>query len=143
VIRAHKGGDWSITDDGVVVGGHHLEAGEYSVELVADDDRPSTGLAGRAGVVVLDLELTAELESEGTSRDLIRLIQQARRAAGLDVSDRIRLDIVGAQRWIDAARTHDQLVRAETLATEVGLQLDAGADDSTEPSIAVERAAPS
>jgi isoleucyl-tRNA synthetase len=40
---------------------------------------------------VLDTDLTPELEAEGLARDLVRLVQQARRDAGLHVSDRIAL----------------------------------------------------
>jgi isoleucyl-tRNA synthetase len=43
--------------------------------------------------VVLDCKVTPELEAEGIARDLVRVIQQARREKGLDVSDRIRLTI--------------------------------------------------
>ena len=54
------------------------------------------------GVVALDIEVTPELEVEGRARDLVRLIQQARRDAGLDVSDRIVLTVVAAEPWLDA-----------------------------------------
>jgi isoleucyl-tRNA synthetase len=40
---------------------------------------------------VLDIDLTTELEAEGVARDLVRIVQQARRDAGLHVSDRIAL----------------------------------------------------
>ena len=43
------------------------------------------------GFVVLDTAVTPELAAEGLARDLVRAVQQARRDAGLDVSDRIAL----------------------------------------------------
>ena len=49
-------------------------------------------------MIALDIEVTDELEREGTARDLVRLVQQARRDADLDVSDRIALSITGGQR---------------------------------------------
>ena len=49
-----------------------------------------------AGVVVLDTEVTPELNAEGMARDLVRVVQQARRDAGLHVSDRIRLVVDAA-----------------------------------------------
>jgi isoleucyl-tRNA synthetase len=119
VIAAHKAGDWSVDGNRVVVGGHELLEGEYEVELVAADDQASAGLGAGAGVVALDLEVTPELEIEGTARDLIRLVQQARRAADLDVSDRIALSVTGAANWIEALEAHRDLVARETLATEV------------------------
>ena len=48
------------------------------------------GVASDGGLTVaLDLEVTDELRREGLARELVRAIQEARRAAGLDVSDRI------------------------------------------------------
>jgi len=119
VIRAHKSGDWSVDGDTVVVGGVALESGEYSLELVAEDDKASAGLGSHAGVVALDIEVTEELEVEGRARDLVRLIQQTRRDAGLDVSDRIELTVSGADQWIDAVEAHEELIAGETLATAV------------------------
>ena len=91
VIKAVKAGDWRTTAEGVVAGGVALLEGEYSLRLVARGDAVSTPLSGGEGVVVLDTALTPELEAEGVTRDVIRLVQQARRDAGLNVSDRITL----------------------------------------------------
>ncbi|HEX3089086.1 MAG TPA: isoleucine--tRNA ligase [Ilumatobacteraceae bacterium] len=93
VIAAVKKGEW--TEDpstGVVTaGGIELQEGEYSLRLVASDPSRATTLPSNTGVVVLDTDLTPELEAEGLARDLVRLVQQARRDAGLNVSDRIAL----------------------------------------------------
>ena len=70
--------------------------------MVADGDLPSTTLGGGTGVIVLDVDLTPELEQEGRARDLIRLVQQARRDADLAVTDRIELAITADDVWIDA-----------------------------------------
>ena len=121
VIRAHKAGDWTADADGVVVGGVRLLDGEYTLEQVASDDQASTGLGHHSGVVALDIEVTPELEVEGRARDLVRQVQQARRDAGLHVSDRIELTIVAAPGWLEAARTHETLIARETLATTIHL----------------------
>ena len=71
------------------------------------------------GFVVLDTALTPELEAEGTARDLVRAVQQARRDAGLDVSDRITVSIKAPAAVLAAARTHETLLAQETLATRV------------------------
>ncbi|MFN3254628.1 MAG: isoleucine--tRNA ligase [Ilumatobacter sp.] len=119
VIRAHKQGDWSVEGDGddrvVVVGGIRLEAGEYTLEQVASDDQASTGLGSHAGVVALDIVVTPELEVEGRARDLIRLVQQARRDADLHVSDRIELSVTANPAWLESLAAHRDLVMAETL----------------------------
>jgi isoleucyl-tRNA synthetase len=73
----------------------------------------------RGGFVVLDTEVTPELEAEGTARDLVRAVQQARKDAGLQVSDRIALTLAGPEATLAAARTHEALIAEETLATSV------------------------
>jgi len=136
VIAAHKSGDWSSDGERVVVGGQELLEGEYELELVAGDDRASAGIAGGAGVIALDIEVTPELEVEGRARDLIRLIQQARRDADLDVSDRISLSVRGAPSWIDALEAHERLIAGETLATAVTGEVDLDLPEDA-PSITV------
>jgi isoleucyl-tRNA synthetase len=138
VIKAHKSGDWSVVDGLVTVGGQELLDGEYALELVAEDDKASAGLANGGGVVALDVDVTEELEVEGRARDLVRLIQQARRDADLDVSDRIELSIAASELWIEAAITHERLISAETLATKVSTEMVQN-DESEEPTIVVNR----
>ena len=129
VIKAHKAGDWTVDGDAVTVGGVALEPGEYSLELVASGDQASAGLGHHAGVIALDIEVNDELEIEGRARDLVRLVQQARRDAGLDVSDRIELTIGATDEWIVAVEAHRALIAAETLATSVSTERrDGGAD---------------
>ena len=118
-IRSAKAGDWTVSETGVVTaGGLVLQDGEYALETVASGGQDSaTGLLPGGGFVVLDTAVTPELEAEGVARDLARPVPQARRAAGLDVSDRIVLTISADAAAADAARTHAELIRRETLAT--------------------------
>jgi isoleucyl-tRNA synthetase len=120
-IKGSKSGDWSVAEDGTVTaGGLALVEGEYSLETVAEAAGESaSGMLPRGGFVVLNTEVTAELEAEGVARDLIRTVQQARRDAGLDVSDRIALTVAAPADVVAAARTHEALVTGETLATSV------------------------
>jgi isoleucyl-tRNA synthetase len=133
VIKAVRSGDWTITDGVVVAGGHQLHDGEYTLAMAATGSGASADLDGGRGVLVLDIDVTPELEREGVARDLIRLVQQARRDAGLDVSDRIALSIRAGESWIDAIDAHRDLVAGETLATS----LEAELGDVPEPEITV------
>ena len=63
--------------------------------------------------------MTPELVAEGTARDVIRVIQQARKDAGLDVSDRITLTVGADGQVADAVRAHADFIAGETLATEL------------------------
>ena len=117
VIQAAKAGDWSVDGDTVVVGGVPLVEGEYTLELDLADENAAVAFLPGGGFALLDTTLTAELEAEGLARDAVRAIQQARKDAGLEVSDRIRLtvtaDTAKTQAAIDA---HRDLVTGETLA---------------------------
>ena len=134
-IRGSKSGDWSVDDSGVVTsGGLVLEEGEYTLETVAgsEDADSATGMLPGDGFVVLDTAVTPELAAEGLARDLVRAVQQARRAADLDVSDRIELTIGGSAAVQDAARDHEALIAGETLATTYTVVDEAGSADRVE-----------
>ena len=121
-IKGSKSGDWSLAEDGTVTaGGLALVEGEYTLETVAGTSADDTviGMLPRGGFVVLDTAVTPELEAEGTARDLVRAVQQARKDAGLQVSDRIEVTISGPAETLEAARTHEALITEETLATSV------------------------
>ena len=121
VIRAAKAGQWSVGDDGVVtVGGVMLLEGEYTLELVASqDDSGALGLLRGGGYVHLDTEMDDHLLADGLVADLLRVIQQARKDAGLQVSDRISVTLdVSDGAWA-AASSHEEKVKAETLAVTV------------------------
>ena len=134
VIGAVKKGEWAQAADGTItVAGIGLQEGEYSLRLVAVDADRSAALPANAGIVVLDTLVTPELEAEGLARDLVRAVQQARRDAGLDVSDRIALSLVAGPVVLAAAQTHLALIASETLATTVGLAATVGETTAFEP----------
>jgi isoleucyl-tRNA synthetase len=122
VIRAVKSGDWEQAADGTVTAaGIELLDGEYSERLVpgAELEQNWAVSALPGGLVVLDTEVTPELATEGLAKDVVRLVQQARREAGLDVSDRITLSLDGASGPLDAVRAHQEFLAGEVLATSV------------------------
>ncbi|OIH97263.1 isoleucine--tRNA ligase [Curtobacterium sp. MCBA15_001] len=119
VIPAAKQGDWVATETGVTVGGVDLVEGEYTLDLTVADAATAVAFLDGGGFVVLDTETTPELEAEGLARDVVRAVQQARRDADLDVSDRIVLTLGADETAIDAVRTHQELIAGETLATQV------------------------
>jgi isoleucyl-tRNA synthetase len=69
--------------------------------------------------VALEIEIDDSLRVEGWARDIVRAVQTARQAAGLQVSDRIVLTLDGDPQLIAAARTHENYVAGETLATQI------------------------
>jgi len=123
VIRGAKSGAWELVNGNVVVDGIELLEEEYELALVADlaagDTKNLIGILPSGGFVILDGEVTEVLEVEGTARDLIRAIQQTRKDSGLDVSDRIKLTVLGDEVTIRAIASHEELIKAETLTLEL------------------------
>ena len=126
VIQAAKAGDWTVTDDVVTVGGTRLEPGEFDLELEAADVASAIAFLSGDGFVILDTSTTPELEAEGLARDVIRAIQDTRKAAGLEVSDRIQLAVTGSDAGdIDALTLFAETIAGETLAVAWVFELSA------------------
>ncbi|MBN6041534.1 isoleucine--tRNA ligase [Amycolatopsis sp. 195334CR] len=123
VIKAVKAGEWSTSDSGALVAaGIELLETEYDRKLVAKDEGAAVELPGGSGLVLLDTEVTAELAAEGVARDLVRVVQQARRDAGLEVADRISLVVDAPAEVAEAAKAHEEFIAGETLATSVAYE---------------------
>jgi len=129
VIAASKQGDWTTRDDGgIEVAGHPLDSSEYELTLLPREGVACQPLPGNDAIVVLDLALTPELVREGMARDVVRIVQQARKEAGLHVADRIRLVLPLDGDWREAVEQFRDYVSEQTLATELRLESDAGGD---------------
>jgi isoleucyl-tRNA synthetase len=146
VIKAVKAGEWELVDGAPVAAGVTLQEGEFELRMVAADAEHTAALSGREGVVVLDTDITPELAAEGLARDVVRVVQQARREAGLNVSDRIALVVDAPDEVADAVRAHETFISGEVLAGSVSYG-DVGEDafggeagDGVPVSVAVRRA---
>ena len=73
--------------------------------------------------VGLDVQLDDELVAEGVAREIVNRVQNMRKDAGLEVSDRIRIGVQGEAGLLEAIGQHREYIAAETLA----LELSAGA----------------
>jgi isoleucyl-tRNA synthetase len=125
LLAASKEGRWRRDIDGAVsLAGRDLAADEFELVL-----KPAAGLDGLALtalptndiLLALDVRTTPELEREGLARDVVRLVQTARKDAKLHVSDRIRLRIECAGELAEAVRAHHAYLAGETLATSFEL----------------------
>ena len=103
----------------VVVDSEQVPLGADDV-IVTQTPRAGWTVATDAGeTVALETRITGELRQEGLAREVIRLIQDARKADGLDVSDRISLWWQATDQELSAALTeHGQLIAGEVLASE-------------------------
>jgi isoleucyl-tRNA synthetase len=118
-MAAARSGQWQAGEDGSLQVAGQVQ---YRVRLVPRATESSTVLPRQDGVVQLDLTVSPELEAEGLARDVVRLVQSARRDAGLDVSDRIELGLALPEDAIKAVSRHRDFVAAETLAQTVSVE---------------------
>ena len=99
--------------------GGSTSIGPGDVQLVRDA-RSGMGVASEGDVTVaLELEITPELRSEGLARELIRIVNDARKAAGLEVTDRIELAVETSGEPAAAFDAHRTEIAAETLASAI------------------------
>ena len=117
VLRATRTGDWTLLADGSAeIGGVTLSADDFHERIVPNEGVIGAALPEGSTMVVLDTEVTVELELEGAARDFVRLVQQARKDAGLHVSDRIVLRVEAGDAARTAIETHASYVREQVLA---------------------------
>lgn len=90
------------------------QAGPVVTDVKVDDQNEAEGW------LELNKQLTPELEREGLSREVIRAVQKARKNAGLNVDDRIRLAIASDDAKLnEAVEQYADNIKAETLAVEL------------------------
>jgi isoleucyl-tRNA synthetase len=117
VLAAAKAGKWELIGNGIIeVAGQRIEPDEYELRFKAAEGLDAVSFDGSAGVVVLDTKVDAELEREGLARDFIRMVQVARKDAGFNVADRIRIEVKAGSAANDAIAAHLDTVKHETLA---------------------------
>jgi isoleucyl-tRNA synthetase len=101
----------------VTVDGERLTLGPDEVE-VTRTPRAGWAVATEGGLTVaLDVEITPQLRRAGMARDVVRLVQQARKDAGLEVTDRITLTWAAGGETAEAIREHQAHIAAEVLAS--------------------------
>jgi isoleucyl-tRNA synthetase len=116
-----EGGEVGINVDGDE---HSLGPDELTLALQPLEGYEVEAEAGHA--VALQLELDDELRREGLAREVVHAVQNARKEAGLEITDRIALLLGGDPELIEAAREHESYVSGEVLATSVGYDGDGG-----------------
>ena len=104
---------------GVSVEGHEHALGEGDLELVMEPLAGYEVEAAAGHAVALAVDIDDELRREGLAREAVHAIQNARRDAGLQVTDRIALQLGGDEELLAAVRAHEAYVTGETLATSI------------------------
>ena len=119
VINAIKRGEWELVDSMLVTEPATLSPGEYDIMLEPKDPTNSRSLFDDQGVIVLDLHLSDALVNEGKARDIVRVVQTARRDIGLHVADRINLSIKIDSEIANQLTDFASHIASETLASKL------------------------
>ena len=119
IIKEIKAGNYELMD-----GGRRVKVGHFELE----DDEVEIGFKGKEGfdaaseegtTVALDTEITDELKREGYARDLVRYIQEMRKACDYQVDDRIYVLVEAAGEIGEAVTAFADYIKRETLAEEL------------------------
>ena len=122
ILPAIKSGNYEIKDGELYVAGGltpPLQGDEFEIRLTIKPGITGAALPDNTAVVVLDTQLTPELVAEGLARDALRFIQDSRKDAGLDVSDRIVLEYYADDELQRALKTHEAMIKDNALITEL------------------------
>ncbi|MBV9752216.1 MAG: isoleucine--tRNA ligase, partial [Hyphomicrobiales bacterium] len=122
VLPAAKEGRWAEREDGrIEIAGITLDMSDFEMRLNTQEGIAAEPILRGQGLVVLDTTIDPLLQEEGRARDFVRLVQNARKDAGLSVTDRIALTAKLDGALADAVKHHAEYVMGETLS--VGLDL--------------------
>jgi isoleucyl-tRNA synthetase len=118
VMAAARENRFELLPDGsVLIGGVTLAADEVEILAVP---RPGTVVAHDEGlVVVIDTEFTPELRAEGDARELQRAIQDARKEAGVELDDEVKVRVDAPDGARQTLEPYMRSVEAETRSTIV------------------------
>ncbi len=129
VIRASKSGDWTLSESGKVsAAGIELFPEEFELRLRPNTSESSRVLSDLKSLVVLDVSVTRDLEIEGIARDIIRLVQNARKDSSFHVSDRIDVSVIVRTdpelKITQALQSHGELISSSILARSLNVRTE-------------------
>ena len=119
IIPAVKRGEYSLDGDKLVVGDNVLLPDEFENRLTVKEGVTGAALPDNTAVVVLNTEINSELVAEGLVNDALRFIQDSRKSAGLDVSDRIKLTYSADIALYNAIEAHKKRIMHDALIVEM------------------------
>ncbi|MBO4956563.1 MAG: hypothetical protein J6C50_01880 [Rickettsiales bacterium] len=124
VMKLANSGKWEIKDDLLIIDEFKLANDEYSIKLETKKENVFA-VDGYDILIMLDLNITEELEQEGTARDLVRLIQQFRKDVKLDISDKISLVIKTNYDFLkDSINNFKEYIQEQTLSVDLMITKD-------------------
>lgn len=125
ITAASKSGDWKkISEKEIEIAGVKLADDEFEIKLSTKnhDEKKFAiqALPTNDYLVSLDIEVTKDLEDEGIARDIVRAIQQNRKDANLEISNRIKLQLFSSNpRILEVANSFKNYICEQVLADDL------------------------
>jgi isoleucyl-tRNA synthetase len=123
IIKNAKAGNFTVTKSSYEVtdptSQQKWEVAKTEAELRYESEQNAAVEAEAGMVVVLDTEISPELQEEGMAREIVRAVQDLRKAAGLEVDNHIELQIKAGEKVSDAVQTFQKYIMTETLAEKI------------------------
>jgi len=103
-----------------------LESGTLTLSLeeaeISTEDLPGIVGASNANfTVALDTSISKELKDEGIAREIVNRVQNLRKDSGLEISDKVKLNIEKSDYITDAITVHGNYIAAQVLANSVNI----------------------
>ena len=112
----------------LTVDGQEIRLQEEDLEIRVEQKEGFVVEMDRSNYVILDITLTPELIQEGLAREIVSKVQNMRKNAGLELTDRINLDYVADDEVATAVNNFAEYIKEETLAVSLNKQEEAGQD---------------
>ena len=103
----------------IKINGNNIFLSLEDVEITSKDIEGWLVANDGALTVALDVTITEDLHKEGVARELVNRIQNARKDAGLDVTDKIKLTVLNFENLQSSINENKEYIMSETLTTEL------------------------
>lgn len=108
----------------ITIEGNDVAIEPVDVEIISSEIEGWLVEAEGAFTVALDTEITPELKQEGIAREFVNRVQNMRKDAGFEVTDKITIDYNGAGELTEAVNNFSSYIQGETLAVAIGNNTD-------------------
>lgn len=103
----------------VQINGEELEITKDDVEIISSEITGWVVETEEGVTVALDTELTDDLVAEGFAREFVNRVQNMRKDAGFEVTDRIKINFNASNKLVEAVSSFKDYISNETLAGEI------------------------
>lgn len=114
------------------INGSFFTIGVDDIEIIREDIQGWLVESDNGLTVALDIELTDELLAEGLAREFVNRVQNMRKDAGFDVTDRIAIYYRASAKLMIALHRMSEYIKAETLAVELSDEPKSGEHSATQ-----------